>query len=113
MSAVNVWLRSANRGNANNAWNVNSAGNVNNNNARNALRGCPDCFAWAKRLSHSGGTPKEFKIQGAECLAFRMVIQKKSEQPRKDAAAPRGAVRWYFAPYSILRCTFNIMERGC
>jgi len=29
----NVRLRSANRGNANNTWNVNSSGNVNNNNA--------------------------------------------------------------------------------
>ena len=44
-SPVNVWLRSANRGNANNAWNVNNSGNVNNNNAYNANRGCPDCIA--------------------------------------------------------------------
>ena len=114
MSAVNVWLRSANRGNANNAWNVNSSGNVNNNNARNALRGCPDCFAWAIGLSHSEGTPKELKIQGAECLAFRKRFRKKSEQSRKDAAAPRGAVRWDLAPYSIVRCTYIIItERGC
>ena len=32
----NVRLRSANRGNGNNAFNVNSSGNVNNNNASNA-----------------------------------------------------------------------------
>ena len=44
-SAVNVWLRSCNRGNANNAWNVNNAGYFNNNNAYNANRGCPDCVA--------------------------------------------------------------------
>ena len=37
-----VRLRSANRGNANNAWNVNAAGNINNNNANNAYRSTPD-----------------------------------------------------------------------
>lgn len=44
-SAVNVFLRSCNRGNANNEWYVNNSGNVNNNNAYNANRGCPDCIA--------------------------------------------------------------------
>lgn len=39
----NVRLRSANRGNANNVWNVNTAGNANNNNATNANRPAPDC----------------------------------------------------------------------
>ena len=43
ISAQNVRLRSANRGNANNTWNVNSSGNVNNNNASNARRVAPDC----------------------------------------------------------------------
>nr|DAV04788.1 MAG TPA: hypothetical protein [Caudoviricetes sp.] len=33
ISAQNVRLRSANRGNAYNTWNVNTSGNVNNNNA--------------------------------------------------------------------------------
>lgn len=42
-SAQNVRLRSANRGNANNTWNVNSGGNVNNNNAYWANRCAPDC----------------------------------------------------------------------
>lgn len=41
-SAVNVRLRSANRGNSNNAWNCNSNGNVNNNNANNGYAGRPD-----------------------------------------------------------------------
>ena len=68
---MNVRLRSCNRGNANNTWNVNSSGNVNNNTAYNANRGCPDCVAWVKRLIHSIGTPKELKIQGAECRAER------------------------------------------
>lgn len=39
----NVRLRSANRSNANNVWNVNASGNVNNNNANNAYRFAPDC----------------------------------------------------------------------
>ena len=58
-SAVNVFLRSCNRGNANNEWNVNTSGNVNNNNANNANRGCPDCIAHAIRLAHSASTRKE------------------------------------------------------
>lgn len=41
ISAQNVRLRSANRGNANNTWNVNSSGNVNNNNASNSWRFAP------------------------------------------------------------------------
>jgi hypothetical protein len=35
-------LRSANRGNGNNAWNVNTSGNANNNNATNANRALAD-----------------------------------------------------------------------
>lgn len=41
----NVRLRSANRGNANNVFNVNSDGNVNNWNATNTLRSAPDWTA--------------------------------------------------------------------
>ena len=36
-------LRSANRGNSNNAWNVNTSGNLNNNGANNSYRCAPDC----------------------------------------------------------------------
>lgn len=43
LKAQNVRLRSANRGNGNNTWNVNTSGNVNNNNANNAHRCAPDC----------------------------------------------------------------------
>jgi len=39
----NVRLRSANRGNANNTWNVNASGYLNNNNAWNSNRCAPDC----------------------------------------------------------------------
>lgn len=41
-SAVNLRLRSANRGNSNNVWNVNTGGNLNNNNANNAYASVPD-----------------------------------------------------------------------
>lgn len=47
----NVRLRSANRGNANNAWYVNASGNVNNNNANNAYRCAPDCVVAALNWS--------------------------------------------------------------
>lgn len=40
--AQNVRLRSANRGNANNTWNVNASGNVNNNNAGGVLMSCDE-----------------------------------------------------------------------
>ena len=40
---VAVWLRSANRGAAYNAWNVASSGNVNYYYAYVAVRGCPAC----------------------------------------------------------------------
>lgn len=43
-SAVSVWLRSASRGRAHNAWYVNSGGHVDANNAYGALRGCPACI---------------------------------------------------------------------
>ncbi len=39
----NVRLRSANRGNANNTWNVSASGFINNNNAYNGNRCAPDC----------------------------------------------------------------------
>lgn len=42
MAAVNCRLRSANRGNSNNVWNVNTAGYLNNNNANNAYAALPD-----------------------------------------------------------------------
>ena len=43
LAPVNVWLRSANRNNANNAWLVYSSGGVSNYYAYNALRSCPAC----------------------------------------------------------------------
>lgn len=56
-SSVNLWLRSANRSNGNNTWNVNSNGYLNNNNANNAYRCLPDCERRAASwLAHSAGT---------------------------------------------------------
>lgn len=46
----NVRLRSANRGNAYNTWNVNPSGNANNNNATNANRPAPDCVTPGKHV---------------------------------------------------------------
>ena len=37
------WLRSANRNNSNNEFNVNTTGNVNNNNSNNSYGVAPDC----------------------------------------------------------------------
>ena len=52
MQAVpqNVWMRSANRGNSRNVWNVNSSGNVNNNNAYNGNRCAPDCVDEGRKV---------------------------------------------------------------
>ena len=89
---MNVWLRSANRGNANNAWNVNNSGNVNNNNAYNANRGCPDCSAYqVTRPVHSIGTPIRVKEAGSR------VPCRKTEQHQEDAAiSPGDADRYHF-----------------
>ena len=43
LAPVTVWLRSANRYDANSAWYVNSSGYVGNSSACLALRGCPAC----------------------------------------------------------------------
>ena len=90
---MNVWLRSANRSNANNAWNVNSSGKVNNNNnAYNANRGCPDCLAIrAIRPVHSTGTLIDLKMQGAERLASNG-----RTTPRRCGHFSGGDDRYYF-----------------
>lgn len=58
-------MRSANRGNAYNTWNVNSSGNVNNNNAWNANRFAPIVLHRALWLACSAGCPEDFR-QGTE-----------------------------------------------
>lgn len=65
----NVRLRSANRGNSYNTWNVNASGNVNNNNASNANRFSPDCVAYHKHMAASQKRCFTMTTQGAECPA--------------------------------------------
>ena len=65
-------LRSANRGNANNVWNVNSTGYVNNNNAYNANRSAPDYTDEPDtRALHSRAAPA-VSMQGADSPAERL-----------------------------------------
>lgn len=52
LMARNVFMRSANRGNANNVAYVNAVGNCNNNNASNGNRAAPDCVGWRTRGRH-------------------------------------------------------------
>ena len=68
----NVRLRSANRGNSYNTWNVNTSGNVNNNNTNNANRFSPDCVAYRKRMAASQKRCFTMTTQGAECPAERL-----------------------------------------
>lgn len=79
MYAVNCWLRSANRGNSNNEWNVNSAGYLNNNNANNNLRGLPDCVCLfpALRFAHSAN------LRG--CMTQGTCTLPQGEQLKADA----------------------------
>jgi len=64
-----VRLRSANRNNSYNTWNVNTTGNINENNANNANRFAPVClYCRTKRLLCKGGAPK-YIIQRAEIPA--------------------------------------------
>ena len=62
-------LRSANRGNANNTWNVNTSGNANNNNANNANRPAPDCGTPADRKASPQAVRTAGLTQGAETPA--------------------------------------------
>lgn len=61
--AQNVRLRSANRSNGYNTWNVNSSGNVNNNNAANSWRFAPIVYevAPAQPAHSAGGCPHRHK----------------------------------------------------
>ena len=83
---VNVRLRSPNRGNANNTWNVNSSGNVNNNNANNANRGRADC------ISRGLKTDTQYQYATDKDAGSR-VPGRKAEQHLSDAATARGNAR--------------------
>lgn len=87
----NVRLRSANRGNGNNAFNVNSSGNVNNWNAINTLRSAPDWTATnPQKPLHSRGRAKT-AVQGAECHVCPLA----DEQYQPDVATLRGVDRYH------------------
>lgn len=53
LSAQYVRLRSANRSNAHNTWNVNSSGNINNNNAWNANRFSPIAYIFNLTVAYN------------------------------------------------------------
>lgn len=76
----NVFMRSANRNNGNNVFNVNSSGNVNNTNAQNANRCAPD---------HSGASPTQAcgtaAEQGEAGAGSRDPEPERAEQHRGDA----------------------------
>ena len=76
----NVFLRSANRNNGNNVFNVNASGNVNNYNAQNANRCAPD---------HSGTSPTQACGAAAERgetgAGSRDPEPERAEQHRGDA----------------------------
>ena len=84
-------LRSANRGNANNAWNVNSDGNANNNHAFNAYRSSPIVLHRAPWLLHSNGCPEDVR-QGAEIPSER--INNTRCDARDFHAEPVSAITW-------------------
>lgn len=69
--AQNCRLRSANRNNANNTWNVNASGNVNNNNASNANTFEPIVTVDSHKTRYVvAWAMKELRLQGAEFPAF-------------------------------------------
>ena len=63
-------VRSANRGGANNTWNVDSSGSVGNGNAFNANRFSPIVLHKAIRPAYNAGCPEDFR-QGAEIPSER------------------------------------------
>ena len=73
-------LRSANRGNANNTWNVNSTGYLNNNNAYNSNRCAPDCVSQGTDGLSAGQLLPDTYTQGAEFPAGRRTISERRGQ---------------------------------
>lgn len=87
----NVRLRSANRGNGNNAFGVYSSGGVNNWNAIYAFRCAPDwTAARPQKPLHSRGRAKT-AVQGAECHVCPLA----DEQYQPDVATLRGVDRYH------------------
>ena len=65
-------LRSCNRNNSNNVWNVNTTGNVNNNNANNSYRCAPDCITYSTVKGFSQKGLCDTLMQGTEIPAERL-----------------------------------------
>lgn len=87
----NVRLRSANRGNGYNAFNVNSSGGVSTWDAVNANRCAPDwTAARPQKPLHSRGRAKT-AVQGAECHVCPLA----DEQYQPDVATLRGVDRYH------------------
>lgn len=87
----NVRLRSANRGNGNNAFNVRSSGYVTDWSAINAYRCAPDwTAARPQKPLHSRGRAKT-AVQGAECHVCPLA----DEQYQPDVATLRGVDRYH------------------
>ena len=87
----NVRLRSANRGNGYNAFNVNSSGHAHTWDAINANRCAPDwTAARPQKPLHSRGRAKT-AVQGAECHVCPLA----DEQYQPDVATLRGVDRYH------------------
>ena len=66
-NANNWWQRSANQGNANNAYNVNNNGNANNNNnANNAYQVVADCIDHLYRVPARNAGVRGYQIRYKE-----------------------------------------------
>jgi hypothetical protein len=80
----NVRLRSANRGNSYNTWNVNTSGNANNNNANNSYRCAPDCESEGTYGCSTGAVLPSVNHHKES------VSRHYDEQHYNDAASPAG-----------------------
>lgn len=99
-----MFQRSANRGNANNVWNVNTSGNVNNNNAYNGNYAAPDCIFMAAlasmRAARAGEPEADARSQGPAA--------DRPESGGDDGGAPRGGppasvpAPWAMGPESVI-----------
>ena len=101
-NTANFWLRSANRGNANNEYNINNRGNSNNNNANNAYSVAADCIDHFYRVPARNAGVKEHLIRYKEpnaCLNWSI-----STNLTNNCAAMRV---YFYELRSLLRRTHN------
>lgn len=81
-------MRSANRGNANNTWNVNTSGNANNNNATNANRFAPDCANQVHSIFPIRKEVQKIMTQGTE---FPSIMDKQYDRDADDGMTASSA----------------------